>query len=70
MSRNHELVGRRVKVTGILPKDPAPLEIGDTGTVGYVDDGGTLFVQWDSGRQLGLLPGDPFVLLADERNEK
>lgn len=55
--------GDRVRVTGILPDDPAPLGIGDVGTVVLVDDGGTVHVHWDSGRTLGLLPTDPFEIV-------
>lgn len=55
--------GDRVKMTGVMRDDPAPIEVGDVGTVELVDDGGTAHVRWDSGRTLGLLPGDPFVVI-------
>ena len=35
----------------------APIEAGDTGTVDFIDDAGTLFVKWDSGRSLGVIIG-------------
>lgn len=60
-------VGDRVRVTGILPEDPAPLDIGEEGTVDYVTPPEWEFrqygVKWDSGRRLMLLPNDPFVVL-------
>lgn len=32
----------------------APLEPGDRGPVTLIDDGGTVWVEWESGRSLGL----------------
>lgn len=58
-----KLVGKTVRVTGIIPNDPAPLEIGDEGIVAYVDDGGTVWPEWNSGRSLGLLPTDPYEVI-------
>lgn len=55
-------VGCRVRVTGILPNDPAPLEIGDEGEVTMVTNW-QITVAWESGRTLMLLPGDPFEVL-------
>ena len=57
-------VGDRVRVTGILD-DPAPLTAGMEGTVYWVGTWTTehtrqIAVQWDDGRRLLLLPGDPF----------
>ena len=59
---NHELVGRRVKITGEM-NDPNPIPLGETGTIVYVDDMVTMHVHWDNGRRLGLLCSDPFVLI-------
>lgn len=61
--------GQRVRVTGILPDDPAPLAIGEEGTVRMVfNDNHPQFTQisvkWDSGRTLFLLPDDPFEVVA------
>jgi hypothetical protein len=60
--------GDRVRVTGILPDDPAPLAIGEEGTVDGVfnaDDPrfAQISVKWDSGRTLFLLPNDPFKVI-------
>lgn len=39
--------------------DPyAPVPEGTRGTVRHVDDMGTIHVQWDNGRTLGLVPGE------------
>lgn len=44
--------------------DWTDLEPGDLGTVVYVDALGTIHVDWDSGSQLGLVPGeDEFEVL-------
>ena len=56
-------IGRRVRVTGVLPDEPNPLKVGEEGTIAHVDDAGTLHVKWDSGRTLGLLLGDPWEML-------
>ena len=37
--------------------DPRPIEQGEKGTVVCVDDIGTVHVDWDCGRRLGLIPG-------------
>lgn len=33
------------------------LKFGDTGTVTFIDDAGTVFVKWDTGSNLGLIWG-------------
>lgn len=57
--------GDRVRMTGIMPNDPAPLAVGEEGTVRAVfnpdSDMAQIDVVWDSGRTLLLLPGDPFI---------
>ena len=51
------LVGRRVRL--ISTTDPyTDLRHGDTGTVSFVDDIGTVFVNWDNGSGLGLVRGE------------
>jgi hypothetical protein len=55
-------------VTGILD-NPAPLTAGMEGTVYWVGTWTTeltrqIGVQWDDGRRLLLLPGDPFRVTA------
>ena len=40
------------------------LVAGDQGTVDHVDDIGTVFVKWDNGSKLGLVPGIDRWLMA------
>lgn len=47
--------GDRVELISMMD-DPDPIPAGSKGTVVDVDDAGTVHVQWDSGRSLGLLP--------------
>ena len=56
LDNRENLVGKRVKMvyTSDAYTDVVP---GDTGTVSHVDDAGTVFVNWDSGSGLGLIPG-------------
>jgi hypothetical protein len=63
-SRVSPLVGKRVRL--IRCDDPyTHLEPGTTGTVGFVDDMGTVHVRWDDGHYLGLVEsvGDRFEVL-------
>ena len=47
--------------------DPRPIPPNTKGTVAAVDDIGTLFVDFDNGRSLGVVPGeDSFRTLTDE----
>lgn len=48
--------------------DPySPIPEGMRGTVGHVDDMGTLHMNWDNGRTLGVVPGeDSFRKLTEE----
>lgn len=49
-------VGDRVRL--IYMNDPyTDLRSGETGTVNFIDDMGTVFVKWDNGSALGLLAG-------------
>lgn len=36
----------------------SPIPTDSEGTVEFIDDLGTIFVDWDSGRNLGLIPGE------------
>lgn len=54
--RDHELVGKRVRLVSCTDEYTL-LRAGDEGTVSFVDDTGTVFVRWDSGSNLGLIPG-------------
>ena len=54
--------GARVEL--ISMNDPyTKLRPGDTGTVDFVDDTGTVFVTWDSGSHLGVVFGEDEIRL-------
>ena len=66
--KNEHLVGERVRL--IYCSDPyTRLQAGEEGTVDSVDDWGTVFVQWDSGSNLGLVEeaGDRFEVIGQSR---
>lgn len=42
------------------------LPAGTRGTVNFVDDTGTVFVKWDNGVSLGLIPGVDYWTVIDE----
>ena len=48
--------GTRIRLD-LMGDDPDPIKSGETGTVVLVDDIGTIHVDWDCGRRLGLVPG-------------
>ena len=55
--RNHNLTGKRVEL--VHTSDPyTNLKSGDQGTIEFVDDMGTIFVDWDVGGGIGLVPGE------------
>jgi hypothetical protein len=57
----------RVRMNGVMPDDPCPMEIGAEGTVraiGAMIQGRTqIDVDWDNGRTLMLLDTDPFTVI-------
>ena len=48
--------GTRIKLEHM--DDPYPVEPGTGGTVRFVDDAGSVGVEWDNGRTLSLMPGE------------
>lgn len=48
-------VGERVVCDKMLDEFPVPR--GTKGTIEVIDSTGTLFVKFDNGRQIGLIPG-------------
>ena len=60
---HHCLIGQRVRLVHMAP-DPDMIATGTLGTVRFVDDTETVFVDWDNGRKLGLLHGvDRFEII-------
>ena len=58
--------GTRI-VLDYMGEDPHPIEPGTRGTVRHVDDIGTVHVDFDNGRRLGLVPGEDSFLKLKER---
>jgi hypothetical protein len=58
------IVGKRVRFISSTDTYTS-LRSGDEGTIDYVDDIGTVFVQWDSGSNLGMVAeaGDRFAFI-------
>ena len=54
--RNRYPVGTMIQLDD-MTDDPNPVEAGTLGTVRAVDALGTVHVEWDNGRTLGLVPG-------------
>lgn len=55
--RNKYPVGTRIRLKRRMNDPYAPVPRGTIGTVKLVDNAGTLFMEWDNGSTLGLLPG-------------
>ena len=54
------IVGRRVRM--IRTGDQwTNLRAGLQGTVSFVDDTGTIFIKWDNGVYLGMIPGEDVI---------
>lgn len=58
--------GTRIRLRYMEAEDD-PIPQGTEGVVDHVDDNGTVFVNWDNGRSLGLLPEvDIYEILTGE----
>ena len=57
MTRLNYPPGTRVELIS-MDNDPRPIAPSTRGTVRIVDDMGTVHVEWDNGRRLGLIPGE------------
>jgi hypothetical protein len=65
MKQNYHLLGKRIQLMHTTDQY-TKLVPGETGIINYIDDNGTVFVTWDSGSKLGLIPGvDKWSLLND-----
>lgn len=52
--------GKRVRLVYI--SDPyTDIRMGELGTVSFVDDTGTIFVDWDCGSRLGMIYGEDSI---------
>lgn len=56
--RNDFPAGTRVKLVKMDDPYNAALHPGETGTVVFVDDIGTIHVKWDCGSSLGIIYGE------------
>ena len=59
--------GTRI-VLDYMGEDPHPIEPGTRGTVRHVNDIGTVHVDFDNGRRLGLVPGEDSFHKPKERD--
>jgi hypothetical protein len=50
------LIGRRIELIDCTDEF-TPMRPGSQGIISYIDDIGTVFVNWDNGSALGLIPG-------------
>jgi len=58
-------LGKRIQLIS-TDDEYTKLQYGDLGTIDYIDDVGTVFVSWDNGSKLGLIPGvDKWKILHD-----
>jgi hypothetical protein len=56
MKQTYHLLGKRLELISCAD-EYTHLSTGDQGIVNYIDDTGTVFVSWDNGSKLGLIPG-------------
>lgn len=64
--KEHYPRGTRVQLDS-MGNDPNPVPNGTKGTVSFVDDIGTVFVNFDNGRSLGICPEtDKFHKIAEQ----
>jgi len=61
-----DLTGKRIELIFTTDKY-TDLKPGDRGIVDFVDDIGTIHINWENGSQLGLVPGeDRYKFVKDE----
>jgi hypothetical protein len=52
----NQIIGKKIELVSC--KDPyTKLNPGDIGVIDYIDHSGTIFVNWENGSSLGLIPG-------------
>lgn len=64
-ARNALLIGRRVRLVSCTD-EWTKIAPGTLGTINLVDDAGTVFVTWDDGSGLGMVPGHDVWEFADD----
>ncbi len=63
--RSYFPAGTRVEL--VRMEDPyTKLKPGDRGTVSFIDDTGTIFVNWDTGSRLGVVFGEDEIIKIEE----
>lgn len=64
------LEGKRIRLIK-MTNDPDPIEPGTEGVIDHIDATGTLFVNWDNGRTLGIVPNeDKYIILNESVDDK
>jgi hypothetical protein len=61
-------IGARVRLV-YMADDPDPIPPGTEGVIVAIDDWGTVHVDWDNGRALGLIPTDDRWKVLDAGSE-
>lgn len=56
IKESYYMLGKRVQLISTTDEYTS-LTYGDLGTINYIDDVGTVFISWDNGSNLGLVPG-------------
>lgn len=56
IKESYYMLGKRVQLISTTDQYTS-LTYGDLGTINYIDDIGTVFISWDNGSNLGLVPG-------------
>jgi len=65
MTESFYLLGKRIQLV-YTNDEYTKLVPGDLGIVNFIDDTGTVFVSWDNGSRLGLIPGvDQWKIIYD-----
>ena len=64
VNRLRKLYPNGTRIRLLHMDDPDPVEAGTTGTIVGVDGVGTILVDWDNGRTLGIIPEtDQFAVI-------
>jgi hypothetical protein len=57
--RKEEIIGKQIRLVSTTDAHTI-VKPNDYGVVSHVDDAGTIFINWDNGSMLGLIPGIDF----------